>query len=310
MNAFVIIAFFGFSVFAKMEIKVQKEIVEDIQVENEVGDSYKNLPSVGSLTNDESQMREMVAECLKNKQAQWKTYEETNLKNYIENKFTTGSGCEKVNAEIEEAHNTLLEVAAISNEDRCKIEEVDINLLTKKKAKANSFFIQQKLGNLMADYTKYFTYSEEISLIERCIEFYSNFTIIETIDGEMSEILQEVEKFRPLIEQHGFKSFYGENLGVSGIGLKPIIEDLKNHIITPWKARGYAVLELNPQNWQCTDFTDDFIEYSFNEHSFLMPMESGKSYSCNELPNNLFVLQKKIENPKNQYSIIIFKPLE
>lgn len=284
-------------------------IQDQLQTNN---DTPSTISSVQNINPNYNPFQDKILACIGGDFLMLDIYKYQSVQQYIQKKFNIDTKCDRITQELTNAieiQNKIHEISAIKE---CDFDTLDTSALTNEIAQTTLQNIQTPLKDVMPEYTKYFIYGEDIANIEVCIDFYSNLNIAHEIKTETTEILNsdraKIESRREIIKEHGLLSFYGESK--SALGIVPFITDVGNRILTVQQAKNYAVIELEPEMWHCSDTMRNLIIYTDGTHNIAIPMKKGIEYSCDKLPHDLFILQKKIENPKKEYSLFIFNLIE
>jgi hypothetical protein len=277
-----------------------------IQPENNALPSVKNVHDI-----EQEKFDAKVKSCIGSDVDLQKAYEISPVKQAIAKQFSGASLCDDIIKTLKEASGAYNKMQEIKNDAICNVENIDPSALTQAEVDHRKEKIEKNYNTISTQYTKYFTYTEDIAVVEMCMNYYNSFTITNEINSDFIVLSQEVEKYRRIIQAHELRGFYGEARGMLGIGIIPFVNDVQTGMVTISQASNYAIFEPIITEWELAGAMDDYLIYTHNAEVFIaIPFVSGVSYSADRLPHQLFVAEKKIEFPKKGYSIFILKPLE
>lgn len=241
-------------------------------------------------------------------------YQNISMQQYFSQKFNLDTRCERILQEFETALIAWNRMNAMAEDIICDVEKIDTKIITKQNAETIINEIQTKFDEISNDYTKYFIYTPQMAKIENCITFYTDFHFLAEIKEEenkrINDMKVKLDQRRPVIQEHGFKYFYGEDAGIDNLGINAFVNDLQNHVMTVGQAKNYAIFEPNPQQWKCENTDNNLIKYTNGNNTIAVEYSRNIEPDCEKLPYDLLFLKKKIENPKKEYSLVILKFIE
>lgn len=275
---------------------------------NTLQNEYQSLPSVGKLySGDTNKSIQIANECVANEVSLQGLLNDDNIKNYVKKNFDASSKCEDVIMNLKKMKTITNEIDNLAKNPICNVESIDPNTITTPIAIERKDMIESRFNTAMEDYTKYFTYTQKISHIERCLDFYNQVTTVDDINQGVNALYDDISNKQSIVQKYGLQKIYGDRGSVITLGISDMIADINSGNISMFDAKKYGIVESNTNLWKINSITENYVIYYSGEHYIAVSFKEGITYSYNQLFHNIFALEKKIEFP--EYSVFILKPL-
>lgn len=269
---------------------------------------FPSIQDISAIQKEKFQIK--IQDCIAENQDLVQLIQIPSVQSYLSLTYTISSTCKEIKKDLQNALQIQQKMYNLSKSDICNISANDKVTMTIKIAKQNKKNVENKIQGISQNYTKYFTYNQEMANLELCLNYYKHFTTSNNIDANIASIVNDIAAQRDIVKKHYLKGIYGEDVGLAGMGIIKAIKDIENKQVSISQIKHYAIIEMYPNKWEMVGAMGSVLIYSDGLKFISIPFIHGTTYSCDKLPHNLFTIQKKIEIPKKDYSIYSLKYLK